>query len=50
MNGTKEPTSGSFRQGDIVWNENPIPTGYVGWICVRTGTPGEWKPFGQIGR
>lgn len=50
MNGTEEPTSGSFRQGDIVWNENPIPTGYVGWICVRAGTPGTWKPFGQIGR
>jgi hypothetical protein len=50
MNGTGIPDSGSFRQGDIVWNENPIPTGYVGWICVRTGTPGEWKPFGQIGK
>ena len=49
MNGSEIPTSGTFRQGDIVWNENPVPTGYVGWICVRSGTPGEWKPFGQIG-
>lgn len=48
MNGTDAPTSGTFRQGDIVWNENPVPTGYVGWICVRAGTPGEWKPFAQI--
>lgn len=49
-NGTGVPTAGTFRQGDIVWNENPVPTGYVGWICVREGTPGEWKPFAQIAR
>ena len=49
MNGTEEPTSGIFRQGDIVWNENTISTGYIGWVCTRAGSPGEWKPFGQIG-
>ena len=49
MNGTDEPTSGTFRQGDIVWNENTISTSYIGWVCVRAGNPGEWKPFGQIG-
>ena len=42
------PTSGSYKIGDIVWNSKPKPTGYVGWICTRDGTPGEWKPFGQI--
>jgi len=42
------PTSGSYIKGDIVWNANPQPGGYVGWICVREGTPGEWKPFAQI--
>lgn len=42
------PTSGTYQKGDIVWSENPVPTGYVGWVCVREGTPGEWKPFGQI--
>jgi hypothetical protein len=49
MVGSDIPDSGSFRQGDIVWNERPVPTGYVGWICTRAGTPGEWKPFGAIG-
>ena len=49
MNGTEIPTSGTFRQGDIVWNENTISSGYVGWVCTREGTPGEWRPFGQIG-
>jgi hypothetical protein len=42
------PTSGSYAIGDIVWNNIPRATGYVGWICIRDGVPGEWKPFGQI--
>ena len=46
--GTEIPTSGTFRQGDIVYNDNAVATGYVGWVCVREGTPGEWKAFGQI--
>ena len=37
-----------YRQGDIVWNTSPRPTGYVGWICTQAGTPGIWKTFGQI--
>jgi len=44
------PDNGSYKKGDVVWNSNPKPTGYVGWICVREGTPGEWKPFGQIAK
>jgi len=46
--GTEPPTQGSFTQGDVVWNDNPLPTGWVGWVCVRTGNPGTWKAFGQI--
>ncbi len=46
--GEAAPSSGAYKLGDIVWNSNPKPTGYVGWICTRDGTPGEWKPFGQI--
>lgn len=42
------PTQGTYRKGDVVWHNDPKPTGYVGWICVREGTPGEWRPFGQI--
>ena len=48
MTGTSIPDSGTFRQGDVVYNTNAVATGYVGWVCVREGTPGEWKPFGQI--
>lgn len=46
--GTSAPDAGSYKKGDIVWNSDPKPTGYVGWICTRDGTPGVWKPFGQI--
>ena len=48
MTGTAIPDSGTYRQGDIVYNTNAVATGYVGWVCVREGTPGIWKPFGQI--
>ena len=42
------PTVGVHAKGDIVWNSNPVPGSVVGWICVNTGTPGEWKSFGNI--
>jgi len=46
--GTEEPTAGTYKKGDVVWNADPKPSGFVGWICVREGTPGMWKPFGSI--
>jgi hypothetical protein len=46
--GDMMPTTGTYRTGDIVYNTLPVPTGYVGWVCIRQGTPGEWKAFGQI--
>jgi len=42
------PTEGAYAKGDIIFNTNPKPTGYVGWVCTRDGTPGVWKAFGQI--
>lgn len=44
------PTSGSYQKGDIVWNSNPVPGGFVGWICTTSGTPGQWKTFGPVSR
>ena len=46
--GDEPPTTGSYALGDIVWNSQPRPTGWSGWICVAPGNPGLWKPFGQI--
>jgi hypothetical protein len=45
---SESPTAGTYKKGDIVWDTNPQAGGYIGWICVREGTPGTWKPFGQI--
>jgi hypothetical protein len=46
--GIEPPRQGSYVQGDIVWNDNPLPGGFIGWVCVRTGAPGTWKSFGTI--
>lgn len=43
-----EPDSGFHQIGDVVWNAEPKPNGFVGWICVATGNPGTWKTFGAI--
>jgi hypothetical protein len=47
--GVSAPTEKSWNKGDLVWNSNPVKTGYVGWICTMSGTPGIWEPFGYIG-
>lgn len=46
--GSDIPQTGLYNQGDIVWNDDPRPGSFVGWICIRTGTPGMWKEFGKI--
>ena len=46
--GDAMPTTGQYNKGDIVWNDNPKATDYVGWVCVVPGTPGHWLPFGMI--
>ncbi len=42
------PTEGNYTKGDVIWNSNPVATSYIGWVCIRSGSPGEWKTFGQI--
>jgi len=42
------PVSGTYKQGDIIYNGNAIVGGYVGWVCTVAGTPGTWKQFGLI--
>lgn len=49
ITGLSIPNTGVFAKGDICWNENPTENGYVGWVCIQSGTPGEWRPFGLIG-
>ena len=49
VKGWDAPHEGDWHQGDICWNDNPSDNSYVGWICIVSGTPGEWRPFGAIG-
>ncbi len=42
------PTGGRYNKGDIVWNNDPKPSDYIGWVCIVEGTPGSWLPFGII--
>ena len=46
--GSSVPELGQYRKGDIIWNDNPVVEGYIGWVCVRAGDPGSWAPFGRI--
>jgi hypothetical protein len=46
--GSAPPTTGTYVNGDIVYNTAPLPGGYVGWVCTNTGAPGTWKGFGLI--
>jgi hypothetical protein len=50
ITGSSAPTVGSFNKGDICWNSNPTVDNYVGWICMDSGAPGQWLPFGAISR
>ena len=44
------PTSASWNVGEIVWNSEPAPGEYLGWICTTAGSLGTmvWKGFGLI--
>ncbi|MCB2298280.1 glycosyl hydrolase family 28-related protein [Clostridium tagluense] len=42
------PTTGTWTKGALVYNSNPKANGYIGWVCITTGTPGIWKGFGLI--
>lgn len=44
------PDTGLWMKGDIAWNSQPEDTGFIGWVCIIGGKPGEWKPFGYIGK
>ncbi len=46
---SEPPERGAFAVGSTVRNTAPAVGGYVGWVCVADGTPGEWHPYGPIG-
>ena len=42
------PTSGTWSLGDIIYRIAPTLNTNIGWVCVSSGNPGTWKPFGLI--
>ena len=46
--GSQAPTEGRWDTGSIVWNDRPEMNQPIGWVCIKGGTPGSWRPFGQI--
>jgi hypothetical protein len=48
LSGSEAPISGAFNEGDILWNNNPQPGRFIGWVCTRAGNPGLWSGFGRI--
>jgi hypothetical protein len=45
---TAMPTAGTWSRGDIVWNSEPESGSVLGWVCVKSGSPGTWKSFVSI--
>ncbi|RKN66027.1 right-handed parallel beta-helix repeat-containing protein [Paenibacillus ginsengarvi] len=43
------PTSGSWIQGSVVYKTAASSAECMGWICVASGSPGNWEPFGIVG-
>lgn len=46
---TTIPITGTYLRGDRLWNRVPWPGHPIGWVCIIAGSPGTWKPFGDIG-
>ena len=46
--GTAAPITGTWAQGDIVYNSTPTAGGNIGWVCTTGGTSGTWYEFGEI--
>jgi hypothetical protein len=46
--GEQAPKEGRWDTGSIVWNDKPEINQPVGWVCLKGGKPGNWRPFGQV--
>ena len=42
------PTVGKWAQGSTFLTTVPASAGFIGSVCVTSGTPGTWKTFGLI--
>lgn len=47
--GIAPPRAGTWSAGRRILHAAPQPGQPEGWVCTASGTPGTWRPFGQIG-
>jgi hypothetical protein len=40
--GTAAPSTGTWGQGDLAWNQTPTAGGTSFWMCTTGGSPGTW--------
>lgn len=45
---TAIPTTLQYYRGDTMVNPQPSASGFMGEVCVTSGTPGTWKTYGAI--
>ena len=43
--GTAPPTSGRWKEGDVVVNTSPNTGLTFAWVCTAGGSPGTWRPL-----
>jgi hypothetical protein len=46
--GDAVPTIGTWKNGDVVFNDSPVSGDPSKWICTVGGTPGTWVPAGYV--
>jgi hypothetical protein len=46
--GIEAPTSGTFKRGDRVFNNNPAVGSPKSWVCTVAGEPGTWVSEGNL--
>ena len=42
------PTTGTWAQGDVVFNSNATSGQPAGWMCTVAGSPGTWKAMANL--
>jgi len=42
------PVSGTWQQGNVIWNSAASAGGVPGWVCTVAGTPGTWKAMANL--
>jgi len=52
--GIEPPKTGAWQKGDRILNTDPDPAipgkAWAGWICIKEGEPGKWRPYGALGK